>query len=40
MAFEALAGQPHAMELLRRTLAGGRVAHAYAFVGPPGERAA
>lgn len=35
MAFEALADQPHAIELLRRTLAGGRVAHAYAFVGPP-----
>lgn len=35
MAFEALADQPHAIELLRRTLAGNRVAHAYAFVGPP-----
>jgi DNA polymerase-3 subunit delta' len=35
VAFEALADQPHAVALLRRTLAGGRVAHAYAFVGPP-----
>ncbi len=35
MAFDALADQPHAVALLRRALAGGRVAHAYAFVGPP-----
>jgi len=33
--FEALGDQPHAIELLRRTLTAGRVAHAYAFVGPP-----
>jgi DNA polymerase-3 subunit delta' len=39
VAFEALADQRHATELLRRTLAGGRVAHAYAFVGPPETRA-
>lgn len=38
MAFEALADQPRAIELLRRTLAGGRVAHAYAFVGPAESR--
>jgi DNA polymerase-3 subunit delta' len=30
------AGQPRAAELLRRALAQDRVAHAYAFVGPPG----
>jgi DNA polymerase III gamma/tau subunit len=39
VAFEALADRPPAIELLRRTLAGGRVAHAYAFVGPPESRA-
>jgi DNA polymerase-3 subunit delta' len=33
---EAARDQPHAVALLRRALAGGRVAHAYAFVGPPG----
>jgi DNA polymerase III gamma/tau subunit len=33
---EAIRDQPRAVELLRRALAGGRVAHAYAFVGPPG----
>jgi DNA polymerase III gamma/tau subunit len=35
MAFEALTDQPRVVELLRRALAGGRVAHAYAFLGPP-----
>jgi DNA polymerase-3 subunit delta' len=34
VAFEALAEQPHVADLLRRTLAAGRVAHAYAFIGP------
>jgi DNA polymerase III gamma/tau subunit len=34
VAFEALADQPHVADLLRRTLAAGRVAHAYAFIGP------
>jgi DNA polymerase-3 subunit delta' len=33
---DAIAGQPRAVEQLRRALAGGRVAHAYAFVGPEG----
>ena len=33
---EAIRDQPHAVALLRRALAGDRVAHAYAFVGPPG----
>ena len=36
MALEAIEDQPRAVELLRRALEGGRVAHAYAFVGPPG----
>jgi DNA polymerase-3 subunit delta' len=36
MALDALAGQPRAQRLLARALEGGRVAHAYAFVGPPG----
>ena len=36
MALEAIRDQPRAVELLRRALAGGRVAHAYAFVGPSG----
>lgn len=36
MALEKIEGQPRAVELLRRALAGGRLAHAYAFVGPPG----
>lgn len=36
MALEAIEGQARAVELLRRALAGGRVAHAYAFVGPAG----
>jgi DNA polymerase III subunit delta' len=35
VALETIAGQPRAVELLRRALAGGRLAHAYAFVGPP-----
>jgi len=33
---DAIAGQPRAVEQLSRALAGGRVAHAYAFVGPAG----
>jgi len=36
VAFESIEGQPRAVELLRRTLAGDRLAHAYAFIGPPG----
>ena len=36
MALETVRGQPHAVALLRRALEGGRVAHAYAFVGPAG----
>jgi DNA polymerase-3 subunit delta' len=33
---EALAEQPRAAQLLARALETGRVAHAYAFIGPPG----
>lgn len=33
---DAVEGQPRAVALLRRALAGGRVAHAWAFVGPAG----
>lgn len=36
MAFEAIRGQARAVDALSRTLAAGRVAHAYAFVGPSG----
>ncbi|MGH7277372.1 MAG: ATP-binding protein [Candidatus Rokuibacteriota bacterium] len=36
MAFERIEGQERAVGLLRRALDTGRVAHAYAFVGPPG----
>lgn len=36
MALEAIEGQPRAVALLRRALESGRVAHAYAFVGPAG----
>jgi DNA polymerase-3 subunit delta' len=36
MALEAIEGQPRRVALLRRALDSGRVAHAYAFVGPPG----
>ncbi|HEV8141522.1 MAG TPA: hypothetical protein VGQ77_01600 [Methylomirabilota bacterium] len=36
MALEALADQPRAQRLLSRALESGRVAHAYAFIGPPG----
>lgn len=36
MALETIEGQPRAVALLRRALEGGRVAHAYAFVGPVG----
>jgi DNA polymerase-3 subunit delta' len=36
VALEAIRDQPRAVALLRRALAGGRVAHAYAFVGPAG----
>jgi DNA polymerase III subunit delta' len=33
--FSALDGQPRAAAILSRALVGGRVAHAYAFLGPP-----
>ena len=36
MALEAIEGQAEAVELLRRALAGGRIAHAWAFIGPDG----
>jgi DNA polymerase III delta subunit-like protein len=36
VALESMREQPRAVELLRRALEGGRVAHAYAFVGPAG----
>jgi DNA polymerase-3 subunit delta' len=36
VALEGVRDQPRAVELLRRALDGGRVAHAYAFVGPAG----
>lgn len=36
MALETIHDQPRAVELLRRALATGRLAHAYAFVGPAG----
>jgi DNA polymerase-3 subunit delta' len=36
VALETIRDQPRAVELLRRALAGERVAHAYAFIGPPG----
>jgi DNA polymerase-3 subunit delta' len=36
VALETIEGQPQAVELLRRALAGDRLAHAYAFVGPSG----
>lgn len=36
MALEAIRDQPRAVEMLRRALSGGRLAHAYAFVGPSG----
>jgi DNA polymerase III gamma/tau subunit len=36
VALEAIRDQPRAVALLRRALEGGRVAHAYAFVGPAG----
>jgi DNA polymerase III subunit delta' len=36
VALEEIRDQPRAVELLRRALAGGRLAHAYAFVGPSG----
>jgi DNA polymerase-3 subunit delta' len=35
-AFAEIRGQEEAVDLLCRAVAGGRVAHAYAFVGPPG----
>ena len=35
MALDAVAGQPRAAQLLSRALESGRVAHAYAFIGPP-----
>jgi len=36
VALERILDQPRAVDLLRRALAGDRVAHAYAFVGPAG----
>ena len=36
MGFEAIRGQSAAVEVLSRAIAAGRVAHAYAFVGPSG----
>lgn len=36
MALEGIEGQAEAVELLRRALEGGRIAHAWAFIGPPG----
>ncbi len=36
MALERILDQPRAVDLLRRALAGDRVAHAYAFIGPTG----
>ncbi|HKQ60330.1 MAG TPA: AAA family ATPase, partial [Candidatus Polarisedimenticolaceae bacterium] len=36
MALERIQDQPRAVELLRRALGSERVAHAYAFIGPPG----
>src|SRR6267378_2016543 len=36
VALERILDQPRAVDLLRRALASDRVAHAYAFVGPPG----
>ncbi|MBI4269326.1 MAG: AAA family ATPase [Candidatus Rokubacteria bacterium] len=36
MALERIEGQPRAVALLGRALESGRVAHAWAFVGPPG----
>ncbi|MBI4591790.1 MAG: DNA polymerase III subunit [Candidatus Rokubacteria bacterium] len=36
MAFEAIRGQSAAVDVLTRAIASGRVAHAYAFVGPSG----
>ena len=36
MALEGIDGQAEAVELLRRALEGGRIAHAWAFIGPQG----
>lgn len=36
MGVEAIAGQPRVADQLRRAIVSGRIAHAYAFVGPPG----
>jgi DNA polymerase III subunit delta' len=36
MALEAIEGQAEAVELLRRALESGRIAHAWAFIGPAG----
>ena len=38
-AFADIRGQDGAVEVLTRAVAGGRVAHAYAFVGPAGSGA-
>jgi DNA polymerase-3 subunit delta' len=34
--FAGISGQAAAVDMLRRAASGGRIAHAYAFVGPPG----
>ena len=34
--FAGISGQAGAVDMLRRAASGGRIAHAYAFVGPPG----
>ena len=36
MALEAIREQDEAVDMLRRALEGGRVAHAWAFIGPHG----
>ena len=36
MVFERIRGQAWAVDVLTRAIASGRVAHAYAFVGPSG----
>ena len=36
MAFHSIQGQSHAIEVIRRALAGGRLHHAYLFAGPAG----
>ncbi|MFM7736779.1 MAG: DNA polymerase III subunit delta' [Alphaproteobacteria bacterium] len=36
MTLDGILGQERAVDLLRRSIAGGRLAHAYVFTGPPG----